>query len=165
MITQARLKELLDYNPETGVFTRRVSLSNRVKVGDVAGSKNSLGYLTICIDGKNQFAHRLAWLYVHGEMPRYIDHINHDPSDNRIENLRSVSPQGNSRNQKLKSTNTSGFCGVYWNKRKNKWHSQIVLAGRNTSLGYYTSIEEAVNARKSAEIKHGFHENHGCSAR
>lgn len=84
MMNQEILKLHLDYNQNTGVFIRRISLCNRVKIGDVAGNTNLQGYVAIRVLGKLYKAHRLAWLYVYGEFPRDIDHINGVKSDNRI---------------------------------------------------------------------------------
>ena len=84
-LTAERLREVLDYDPDTGVFTRKVRTASSVKVGDVAGSLNGKGYIRIRVDGRLYFAHRLAWLYVHGEWPvDQVDHINGIKNDNRI---------------------------------------------------------------------------------
>lgn len=100
MINQKRLKEVLDYDPATGVFTWRVELNARGKVGDPAGC-NSWGYRVIRIDGRLYGAHRLVWLYVHGRWPdAMIDHVNGDRSDNRIENLREANSVQNAHNAK-----------------------------------------------------------------
>lgn len=107
--------------------------------------------------------HRIIWKMVYGEEPDTIDHINGDPSDNRLVNLRSV-PQGdNARNIKLKKNNTSGHMGVYFDKRRKMWVSRI-HHGHNRHLGHYNTYEEAVQVRKEAERRYWFHENHGRAA-
>lgn len=112
-ITQERLKELLDYNPETGIFTRKIARKGWYEVGDKTGTIDSLGYYRIRCDGVLHLAHRLAFLYVHGYLPREIDHINNNKSDNRIENLRSVTRTQNLCNVGKTKSNTSGQRNIY----------------------------------------------------
>jgi hypothetical protein len=145
-LTQARLKELLDYNPDTGIFTRKVSRPG-FRVGDVAGSLTERGYIKIGIDGKNYSAHRLAWLYVHGKSPdNCIDHINGVRDDNRISNLRDVTSQENSstvlarKNQAdAISAGKTGVKGVSVQRQKHKdkiyeyYHAQIMENGKKKS--------------------------------
>jgi hypothetical protein len=163
MLTQERLKELLHYDPETGVFTRLVSVGRRVKVGDVtAKTLNSKGYRRIGIEGTLYQAHRLVWLYTHGCFPpEQMDHINHDRADNRLVNLRCVSNAENRRNAALKRGNTSGFTGVCWQKKRGKWEARVGVMGKTLRLGYFNTKEEAIAARQAANIKYGFHKNHG----
>lgn len=154
MVTQSRLKELLDYDPGTGVFTWRVSRGN-AKSGSVAGSKNGQGYLQIMVDGKRYKSHRLAWLYVHGKFPpEHIDHINRARADNRIANLRLATSSENPQNQRKRRNNTSGVVGVHWHKKLGKWQAYIMSNGRGIHLGYYGTIEEAAAARAAAKAKY-----------
>lgn len=90
-----------------------------------------------------------------------IDHINHDRSDNRIENLRLVTGGENKKNQSIRKRNKSGFTGVGWHSKAKKWRAEIKSGGVYMYLGLYSSIGDAVNARKMAEIELGFHDNHG----
>jgi len=162
MLTQSELKRLLHYSQCTGVFTWLVSRSNRVKIGDVAGCPNKAGYLRIVIDGKHYRSQRLAWLYVYGEFPdHFIDHINGIRDDNRLVNLRDVTVQENSKNLGMRSDNSSGFNGVSWYKRFNKWESYIHAKGKKIRLGLFINKEDAIEARQVANIKYKFHENHG----
>ena len=127
-----------------------------------AGSPNNEGYVHIKISGRLHKAHRLAWLITHREWPYgQIDHINHNRSDNRLDNLRVVTNQQNTYNQKKRKTNASGFTGVGWHKRICKWQAQIQADGKKVCLGYFENIEAAVAARKAAEENLGFHPNHG----
>lgn len=161
MLTQKRLKELLDYNPDTGIFKRRISQSRRNKVGEIAGSINN-GYRLIRADVKRYSAHRLAWLYMYGEFPKgHIDHINHDRDDNRIENLRDVTFIENNMNMSLRKTNKSGVIGVYFAKHARKWHARINIKGKQIHLGYYKEKLGAELARRLAEEFYGYHKNHG----
>lgn len=162
MITQKRLKELFHYDLETGVFTRLVSKQGyNCKAGSIAGCMDSRGYLCINVDGFQYKAHSLAIYYVTGIFPEYVDHINHIKSDNRYKNIRSVTAQENQRNQLKNKNNTSGINGVCWAKEINKWRARIVVNGKTLSLGCFIDIDDAAKARKEAEIRYNFHENHG----
>ncbi len=162
-LTQERLKELLHYDPEDGIFTRIVGAGSK-KSGAVVGGKNSDGYLRARIDNKERVLHRLAWLYMYGEFPKgQIDHINHIRDDNRISNLRDVCNMENHRNRAASVFNTSGFTGVYLNNKGDKFVSRIRVGGKLLNLGCFDNITDAIEARKSANIKHGFHENHGAN--
>jgi len=161
-LTQARLKDVLHYNPESGVFTRISRTSTSVHIGDVAGCPDGKGYLLISINNRLYKAHRLAWLYIFGYLPPSdIDHINGVADDNRLVNLRSVTHQENGKNQKFRVTNTSGFMGVYWRKALSKWVAQITVDGKCKHLGCFKSKDAAIKARCVANKLYGFHENHG----
>lgn len=154
MLTQHRLKQVLSYNPDTGVFTRNITVSSRAKKGDIAGCNHSGGYKVITIDGYKLYCHHLAWLYTYGEWPKYIDHINGIPSDNRISNLRKASHGQNMQNRKIHKNNKSGYKGVYWHKQCQKWCANIRLNGKHIHLGLYESAEEAhqVYLNKAEEL-------------
>ena len=161
ILTQEKLKKVLTYNPETGLFVYRAN-KGKVRAGAIAGSFNkSLGYLVICIDYERHYLHRLAYLYMEGTYPDQIDHINHNKIDNRWSNIRSVTHKENGRNVGLISTNTSGFCGVTWDKANKKWQAAITVLGKSIKIGRFADIEDAIINRKNAEKKYGFHENHG----
>ena len=158
-MNQKRLKQLLDYDPDTGVFSWKVR-RRRIKIGDIVRATNRDGYICMGIDYKTYLVHRLAWLYVHGEFPEEIDHINHDRADNRICNLRGVTRVENRKNQLIHRNNTSGVAGVYWNKRDKKWVARIKVNGKFKGLGIFDDINLAKQAREQAKIKYGFHPNH-----
>jgi len=140
MITQERLKEVLSYDPDTGVFTWLDS-------GKVAGLPHTKGYLRMSLDGGKYLMHRLAWLYVHGKFPdNQIDHINHGKKDNRICNLRDVTGSQNQMNRGVQSNSTTGIKGVYWIKNRNKYRAQIKVMGKITYLGYFVDKMEAARA-------------------
>lgn len=154
------LTEVLDYNAETGKFVWKKPASHQMHPGDEAGTQNASGYVFICVGGVRYKAHRLAWFYHYGEWPSdetpQIDHINGNRADNRIANLRLVTDEQNSRNQKVRSTNTSGRTGIQFHKPRGKWMAVIRNNGKYECLGYYAKFEDAVKAREAAEIKYGY---------
>lgn len=157
-LTQKRLKELLCYEPDTGLLIWLVkNHHNAPSVGSLAGHICKRGYRLIKIDGKNYRAGRLAWLYMEGYFPENdIDHINRIKSDDRWKNLRHVSRQCNVRNCDILNTNTSGITGVYWDKSKQRWKATIVIFYRKFYLGSFKKKLNAAKARWKAELKHGF---------
>jgi hypothetical protein len=160
LLTQERLKEVLNYDAESGVFTWATGRPKAAK-GSVAGGFSDRGYLTICIDGVKHRSHRLAWLYVHGFYPDQIDHENHVRHDNRLINLRASNSYENSRNKSKPSDNKSGVVGISLSNRigrdETRW--EVKICGK--FLGYFDNFFEAVCKRKSAELQFGFHPNHG----
>lgn len=155
MITQGRLKDYLSYNPETGLFKR---LTSKHSVAVITHAK---GYLYIKIGSKSYFQHRLAFLYMTGLMPSQVDHINHNRSDNRWENLRSADQLVNMKNKSKYKNNSSGFTGVRWNEDRCKWQAAIARDGKNKHLGLFENLSDAVLARVTKEEEYGFHCNHG----
>jgi len=120
------------------------------------------GYRELALNNKRYLVHRLIWKIETGKDPRNsIDHINGDKLDNRFSNLREVSHKENTRNQKMRSTNTSGIMGVSFDKHANKWMAHITVNGKFIFLGRFKDKEEAAKSRKKAEILHGFSEKHG----
>lgn len=158
--TAERLCEALDYDQSTGIFTWRTPMQTggRTGVGQVAGRISSEGYRNIGLGGVRCQAHRLAWLYVHGDWPTgQIDHINGIKTDNRIANLRVVTEAQNKWNRLETSRNTSGHRGVSRNKLERKWKAYITVEGATQWLGTFASYDEAVEARLAAE-RHQFGE-------
>jgi hypothetical protein len=146
MITNNQLKELLDYNPQTGIFTWNLANSNRIKIGDIAGTLNANGYTYITINKKLYLAHRLAWLYIYDELPKnQIDHINGIKDDNRIENLRDVTHRQNNGNKKI-HINGGRLVGATYNKIRKKWQARIKFKQIVKHIGYYNTDIEAHNA-------------------
>jgi hypothetical protein len=151
-LTQERLKEVLNYCPESGVFVWIGKTAGQRKFGNVAGTTSVSGYRDIKVDGTLFRAHRLAWLYVYGEFPPdQIDHINREKADNRLVNLRAVTQSENQHNSNLKITNKSGFKGVCYHKNNKKWCAQIRLNSVSKNLGYFASPEAAGAAYLAAQ--------------
>lgn len=179
------LRALLTYEPTTGKMywrARDVSWFKETKCGKFMRSaewamKNwnskfagkeafthadQKGYKKGAVLSVNCCAHRVAYALFYGSTPDgFIDHINGDTSDNRIENLRVVDQSGNSRNARLYSSNTSGTHGVIWDSSRKRWDVRIGIKGRQTRIGRFKTKEEAIAARKRAESDFGFHPNHG----
>lgn len=161
-LTQARLKELLHYNPDTGIFTHIKRRAGTV-FGSVAGTVTYQGYIQISIHNTSYPAHRLAFLYVEGAFPPHeVDHENHIRSDNAWSNLRHATTTTNNRNKSIQSNNTSGTTGVYWCKAQCKWQVIIGVDSRHIYGGRFTDKQEAIAKRKQLEKQHKFHRNHGA---
>jgi hypothetical protein len=144
-LTPERLRELLSCDPETCVFTWRVSRGGH-RAGDVAGCKNNNGYLRITIDGRSYLAHRLVRLYFRGKFPKPgydTDHIDGDKSNNRLSNLRHATRSQNMANRPAHANNKSGLKGASFFKPLRKWHSQIQVGGKKIHLGYFETAEAA----------------------
>lgn len=157
-LTYKRLKELLHYNPITGIFTWRVNICGKGGRTKRAGSKCGVGYRSIFIDKKRYSESRLAWFYMHGYLPEHdVDHINRNKADNRWINLRGVSRKCNIRNRGVSKANTSKVTGVYFNKNANKWQAYIKNDYRSIYLGIFENKDDAVKARWQAEVSYNFH--------
>lgn len=161
MLTQERLKEMLSYNSITGEFIRIKPLKGNTLYA-VVGSTNKDGYISISIDNKRYGAHNLVWLYLYGKFPDLqLDHINGVKDDNRSENLREVSHAENQKNKSLDKRNRFGYPGVREGKKLGTYRAYIGIDKAKLNLGTYPNLESAIAARVQAEIKYGFHENHG----
>ena len=162
------LRKRLRYEPETGkLFWLHADdmpkkWNTRYAGKEAFTSNNRDGYRFGSMNYKKLYAHRVAYALHHGEWPSdHIDHVNGVTFDNRIVNLRVVTNAENMRNQKMRNDNTSGFCGVQWDKSRNSWRASISINGRYKNLGRFDSIEEATAARAKANIEYGFTDRHG----
>lgn len=176
-LTQFLVRELLDYDPETGALTWRMrgqkwfssarawkAWNNRFADHVTATAQGTYGYLLVGVLGRKYRTHRLIWLWMMGDWPTdQIDHLNHNRADNRWCNLRLVTHAENGKNQSIRVTNTSGAMGVWWDSKRNSWQAYIDASGRRIHLGRYTTKTDAIIARKAAERAHGYHENHGAA--
>ena len=179
-LTAEIARELLTYNPDTGKLfwkersskyfknpTHRKSFNNQWagKEALTAITRRKSGH-PARLDGrlfnKTYSAHRIAWLIYYGEWPKnQIDHINQDPTDNRIENLRDVTHAENNKNRTLQNNSTTGYSGVSFYKRDGKYRAEISINNITKHLGYYDTAEEAAAVRAVASINYNYHPNHG----
>lgn len=158
--SQKLLRRWFDYSRDTGVFTwigepRTIGPC----IGKIAGTKRRDGYVFIGVPGFGQIgAHRLAWIYVHGMVigGAEVDHIDGDPANNAIENLRLASSSQQKQNKSVQSNNRSGLKGAYFHACRTglKWRSQIKVGGRVIFLGYFQSAQEAHEAYGRAAVEH-----------
>lgn len=175
LLTPAQLRNVVSYDADMGLFLwrdydcaaadeigankrQRSSWTKRAGTPALRAPRGG-GYVGGHIFERGYLAHRAAWAYVHGEWPDQCDHINHNRSDNRIQNLRDVSRSENARNLRYK--NIGCVLGVWMIKRTGMWTAQIGVSGRQVHLGNYTTHAEAVAARRAAEKICGYHANHG----
>jgi hypothetical protein len=174
------LREILSYDPETGILTWKArkpemfrECSNAIHqcnawnakyAETLADTQDGQGYVRVSIFDVKMRAHRAAWAIYYGKFPNnFIDHINGIRSDNRIVNLRDVPKILNSRNMKLAKNNTSGSVGVTWNKASEKWEAKIHVNGKTKYLGVFLNKDDAISARLLASASENFHINHGRS--
>ena len=162
-ITAEKLKEILSYDPENGVFTWVKAMGPK-KAGSIAGGERFDGYWRVGISGVRYRLHALAWLYMTGELPSMaIDHIDGDPSNNKFSNLRHVSNSENQRNRRRQSNNTSGHAGVSVCGRRGVFRAHAKVNGRFKSLGCFKTAEEAAEVARDFRLKNGFTDRHGCA--
>jgi hypothetical protein len=150
-----RIREVLDYSPETGLFIWKPNQKNKKLIGKAAGTITQFGYIRICIDGKRYMAHRLAWYITYGHFDSgEIDHINHIKTDNRIANLRLVSKSVNQQNKFLPNSNSStGILGVSYKTRSDKYIVTICIDGKNRYAGSYRNVRDAEQAYLFAKMQ------------
>lgn len=161
-LTQAVLKKFFVYNPITGEFTRRLFSGTCGKIGDVVGTLNNQGYLVLGLNNKTYLLHRLVWLYMYGFLPKEeIDHIDHNRTNNALSNLRLVNSLGNKQNASLSKNNKTGHNGVALHKPTGKYRAYIMINKKQIHLGLFETLQEAIDARKQADISYNFHKNHG----
>lgn len=149
------LREVLDYDPETGIFLWKIQNGPRIKVGDVAGyRKKSDGYIRIMVNSCSFLAHRLAWMYVYGEYPTRLDHKNGIKHDNRIVNLRLASASQNNSHRKIQSQNTSGYKGIKFRRYENRWEVYISVNNERIYVGSFRCKHQAARAYNQAALKY-----------
>ena len=162
MLTQKEIHNLFEY-VDGKLYWKIDNRSRKVK-GEVAGWKNNLDYHKVCINSKQYAIHQLIWILHKGQIPngKIIDHVDGNPYNNKIENLRIASLQENQYNCKLRKDNTSGIKGVSWDKRTSKWKVQLMIYGKKKGLGYYKDLELAQLVVAEARRKyHGEFSNNG----
>lgn len=158
--SQEELHALLEYRD--GNLFWKVKRRGNVKAGDEAGYVNKLGYKRVGINGKHYLQHRLIWI-MHGNDPvDFLDHIDGDRLNNRIDNLRPATISENGCNAKLRSDNNSGIKGVFWDKKYMCWCGRVRFKGKSHFIGYFKNKEECAKAVKELRKKlHGDFVNHG----
>ena len=163
-LNQELLCLLFTYNPDTGSLINKVPRGTKARIGEKAGSLTVCGpgnskktYIKVSVAGKRMYVHRVIWIMVTGETPKCIDHIDGDGLNNRWDNLRNVTHRINCKNQKIHTTNTSGTSGVTYRKESDRWRARIMVDDKMINLGTFKDKTEAIEARKKAELEHGFH--------
>lgn len=146
-----------------GAIYWKIRTSNRVKIGSEVKTVGGNGYKIVGIYGVKHLVHRIIWEMHNGKIPdgMQIGHIDHNKTNNKIDNLRLVTPKENNHNMKFRVTNKSGVTGVSWDKQHKKWASNIKVDGVKIHLGLFSDLNMAAEARRKAEVKYDFHENHG----
>lgn len=152
MLTHARLRERLRYDPDDGWFYRFKKLPQR---WERTGSPHALGYIRLCVDWNEYLAHILAWFYMTGEWPKgEVHHKNDNRADNRWDNLVDLSREEHAATKRMMRTNTTGFTGVYWPTGNKGWRAQY--DGKH--LGVFATKDEAhdayLEAKRSAQLRH-----------
>jgi hypothetical protein len=150
MITQSRLKELFNYNKNTGELVR-IEKRRKAKIGELAGNIRSDGYTRVKIDNKSYYAHRLVWLYVYGSFPKELDHIDGNRSNNCILNLRECFHFQNNQNQVSRKNTSSKYIGVCFNKASKKWQAYIMFNYKKIHLGLFVNEDEAYESYCNAK--------------
>lgn len=170
------LRLRLRYEPDTGKLFWREAAPEHFKLRRTylawnkrfackeVGAKLNNGYLYVNLKKRVMLVHRVIFAMVYGYWPEQVDHINHDRVDNRLVNLREATFVTNGQNISLPADNTSGRIGVYWFRQRNVWYARIKTGGKNHHLGYFKEKADAIAAREAAEIRFGFHPNHGMPA-
>ncbi|MCP4060719.1 MAG: HNH endonuclease [Pseudoalteromonas sp.] len=155
-----KFRDRLSY--DNGELYWNSSSKNKGFKGKRCGGLNSSGYVVLRFDGKLQYAHRVIYSMMVGDVSGgCIDHVNGNRADNRLANLRLVSRAENNKNSTIQKNNVSGVTGVHFDKGTSKFRVQISVKNKTKHIGVYGELSEAVKARKNAEIKFGFHKNHG----
>tara|TARA_R110002167_G_scaffold98927_1_gene259796 strand:+ start:665 stop:1147 length:483 start_codon:yes stop_codon:yes gene_type:complete len=159
MLTQQQLKNKFSYNPDTGLFYRKFSHKPYALGSPVLGCEKKR-YINFCISGKTYAAHRLAFLYMNGKMPKdAVDHIDHNKKNNKWLNLREATKSQNQRNRTINKNNKSGYSGVV--KRGSKWRVRITIDGKQKYFGPFLCRHEAGAIAKKIYRDNGYHINHG----
>ena len=167
-LTPEYLRELFNYDAETGELRWKsrpahhfhvpgwADFWNRHHAGKIAGQQGPDGRTRVTLRSKPHLAHRLIWAIVHGESPEQIDHINGDPADNRLCNLRACNQAQNQQNRGKRKTNKSGYKGVCWSAQARKWRASITVNSKHVHLGFFADPKSAHEAYcRAADDLHG----------
>ena len=151
-ITKEILNFLFDY--KDGELYWKFSLSCKSPKGTIAGSIKHDKYRRIGLNKKSYLAHRLIFMMFHGYLPKFVDHIDGNKLNNRIENLREATHAQNMKNQKISISNTSGYKNVSWNKKQKKWRVALKVNYKDLEIGYFKDIELADLVAQEARDKY-----------
>lgn len=152
MLTQDQANAMFEYR--NGDLFWKIKASRKVRIGEKVGSPNDGGYMRTTINYKPYRLHRVIFLMHHGYMPENIDHIDGNPSNNKIENLREATKSQNGMNVGIKKNNTSGVKGVCWHKGSSTWRAIVAVNGKQITLGYYKDLERAKESVLAARAVH-----------
>jgi hypothetical protein len=152
-ITFDQAHEYFDYL-DGKIFWKKLPRANHTRVGDEAGSTESLGYRVVRVLGRVYRAHQIIFLMHHGRFPMEVDHIDGNPGNNRIDNLREVTRSQNMANRKMSINNSSGVKGVYWHRITGKWQARFKKDGKTIYVGLFDDIGDAADAIKSSRVAH-----------
>ena len=158
--TQEILRKHFLYIPSTGEFVYRLPTKGK-SIGEPFGRMGNHGYLNGNIGSKSYLVHRLIWLYLYGYMPEQVDHIDHNRTNNRLDNLREVKGTDNQKNCSVSKNSSTKINGVSLHRQTGKYRAHIMVNRKQIHLGLFDTLEEATKAREQADIKYGFHSNHG----
>ena len=160
--SREEITEWLNYNPETGIFTRKKKNNRKQIIGEEVGSRRADGYLVTHINKKRYYLHRIAYFLLTGDQPEMVDHINGNTTDNRAINLRAASCIQNAYNMRKGRRNHSGHKNVYWNSSSKKWNVKMNANKKYYWGGSFSSLDSAIVACEKLRIKlHGEFANHG----
>jgi len=152
MLTYEKVNELFEYLPN-GELKRKITTSPKSIEGTIVGNGDLRRYKYFSFKGKKYYNHRVVWLLHHGCMPKQIDHINGNPLDNRIENLRECNQSQNNWNQGIKITNKSGHKGISWYVRDKRWVAKLNVCGKSHIVGNFVNKDDAIKAMEKARIE------------
>ena len=152
MLTYEKAHQLFEYLPN-GELQRKITTSPKSLKGTFVGNGDIRRYKYFSVNGVKYYNHRIVWFMYHGYMPKQIDHINGNPLDNRIENLRECNQSENNWNQGIKVTNKSGYKGISWYARDKRWVAKLNVFGKSHIVGNFINKEDAVEAMKKARIE------------
>lgn len=151
-MTKDLLHSLFEYRD--GVLFWKIKPSQRTNIGDVAGGDHGNGHFKVRVNGKKTYVHRVVFMMHHGFVPKYIDHIDGNPSNNRVENLRAATHSENIMNKKLQSNNSTGVRGVHYCKKLQKFRAEITVDRKKIPLGLFSDIDEASRVYADASKKY-----------
>jgi HNH endonuclease len=154
VMTQQEALYHFEYLDGRLIYKNKVPRSSKVALGEEVGNRRPDGYIKVNFKRKQYYAHRIIYLMHHGFYPDEVDHIDRNPRNNKIENLRSATRSENAANRGVGKSNKSGFLGVFWNTQSAKWNAKIKINGKDKHLGFYDLLEDAASAYETASKRY-----------